>query len=455
VTTYISEPVPTDRGASKQLMVDSLETNVPGLSVDSGTMLDFLLDVVASANAEDRLLLTEQLAAIFRYSGEKIDRVAQNAAVSATGLSTWTRTAADALIGTRTVPAGTEVTLPGPDGQPVSFLTAADFTFVAPRSVSGVSVANPAVVTTSAAHGLATGQQVTISGVGGATAVNGTWTVTVLTSTTFSVAVNNTNAWTSGGTVGHVGTAAGAVGLIASIAGADGNNLQAGAVPAQTLTWLGTITVTALTSGGVDAEDDDTYLNRLADTRPLQLQAIALGDDLARWLRNQSGVDRALALDNYNGGAGVAGHITAVPVDVNGDALSSPAMTALQTAAQAITLTNLTIHIVAPTYTTITVVFTGIAAAGYSATDVETRAEQAVLDFLSRAQWGLPPTGDQRLWLETTTVRFQDLSTVLNNTAGFDHWTSLTINGGTADVVMSGPGALPKSDSSAAGTVTS
>jgi hypothetical protein len=97
VTTYISEPVPTDRGASKQLMVDSLETNVPGLSVDSGTMLDFLLDVVASANAEDRLLLTEQLAAIFRYSGEKIDRVAQNDAVSATGLSTWARTLQDAL----------------------------------------------------------------------------------------------------------------------------------------------------------------------------------------------------------------------------------------------------------------------------------------------------------------------------------------------------------------------
>jgi hypothetical protein len=77
--------------------------------------------------------------------------------------------------------------------------------------VSGVSVANPAVVTTSTAHGLTTGQQVTISGTGGATAVNATWTVTVLSGTTFSVPVNNTNAWTSGGTVYHVGTAAGAV----------------------------------------------------------------------------------------------------------------------------------------------------------------------------------------------------------------------------------------------------
>lgn len=453
MTEYISEPVPTDRGASKQLMVDSLEGDVPGLSVKTGTFLDFLLDVVASENAQDRLLLTEQLAAIFRYSGEKIDRVPQNTAISATGTSTWTRTTADATAA-RTVPAGTEITLTGSDGEPVAFQTSTSFTFVAPSTVSGVSVANPAVVTTSAAHGLASGQQVTITGVGGATAVNGTWTVAVLTSTTFSVPVNNTNAWTSGGTVSHVGTAAGAVGIVATVAGTDGNGLQTGAEPTATLTWLQAITVTALTSGGVDAEDDDTYLNRLADTRPLQLQAIALGADLARWLRNQTGVDRALALDNYNGGSGIAGHITAVPVDANGDALSSGTMTALQTAAQAITLTNLTVHIVAPTYTTITVVFTGVAQPTWDATDVETRAEQAVLDFLDRSTWGLPTTGDQRLWLETTTVRFQDISTVLNNTEGFDHWTALTINGGTSDVVMTGPGALPSSSSTASGTVT-
>jgi hypothetical protein len=277
VTTYISEPVPTDRGAAKQLMVDSLETNVPGLVRRLRHDARLPAGCRRLREREDRLLLTEQLAAIFRYSGEKIDRVAQNAAVSATGLSTWTRTLADAAHRHPDGPGGHGGHAPRSGRPAVSFLTAASFTFVAPSTVSGVSVANPAVVTTSAAHGLATGQQVTISGVGGATAVNGTWTVTVLTSTTFSVPVNNTNAWTSGGTVGHVGTAAGAVGLIASIAGSDGNNLQAGAVPAQTLTWLVTITVTALTSGGVDAEDDDTYLNRLADTRPLQLQAIALG----------------------------------------------------------------------------------------------------------------------------------------------------------------------------------
>jgi hypothetical protein len=68
-------------------------------------------------------------------------------------------------------------------------------------NVSGVSTANPGVVTTSAAHGLTTGQTVTIASVGGATQANGTWVVTVLSATTFSIPVNVTGTYTSGGTV--------------------------------------------------------------------------------------------------------------------------------------------------------------------------------------------------------------------------------------------------------------
>lgn len=75
----------------------------------------------------------------------------------------------------------------------------------ATKSVSGATVANPSVITTSAAHGLVTGDVVTISGVGGTTTVNGTFVVTVLTSTTFSVPVAGVGAYTSGGTVTPLG----------------------------------------------------------------------------------------------------------------------------------------------------------------------------------------------------------------------------------------------------------
>jgi hypothetical protein len=70
---------------------------------------------------------------------------------------------------------------------------------VTANTITGVSTANPGVVTTSAAHGLVTGQVVGIEGVGGATQANGVWTVTVLSTTTFSIPVNVTGTFSGSG----------------------------------------------------------------------------------------------------------------------------------------------------------------------------------------------------------------------------------------------------------------
>jgi hypothetical protein len=54
-----------------------------------------------------------------------------------------------------------------------------------------VSVGNPAVITTDEPHGIITGQVIEVQGtVGGAPVINGAWTVTRLTPTTFSIPVN-------------------------------------------------------------------------------------------------------------------------------------------------------------------------------------------------------------------------------------------------------------------------
>lgn len=67
-------------------------------------------------------------------------------------------------------------------------------------SITGATNASPIVVT-SAAHGLSTGDRVKISGVGGNTNANGTFVVTVLSSSTFSLDGSSGNAaYTSGGT---------------------------------------------------------------------------------------------------------------------------------------------------------------------------------------------------------------------------------------------------------------
>ena len=64
--------------------------------------------------------------------------------------------------------------------------------------ITSVTTANPSVITTSEDYPLNTGQTVVISGVGGATQANGTWVVTALTATTFSIPVNVTGAYNAG-----------------------------------------------------------------------------------------------------------------------------------------------------------------------------------------------------------------------------------------------------------------
>lgn len=60
----------------------------------------------------------------------------------------------------------------------------------------------PIAITTNPAHNFSTGQRLTIAGVGGNTAANGTWTITVVDSTHFTLSGSTgSGAYTSGGTV--------------------------------------------------------------------------------------------------------------------------------------------------------------------------------------------------------------------------------------------------------------
>jgi hypothetical protein len=68
-----------------------------------------------------------------------------------------------------------------------------------PLAISSSTAANPSVVTTPA-HGYTSGDQVTITGHATNTAINGCWTITVLSTTTFSVPVLGTGAGGATGT---------------------------------------------------------------------------------------------------------------------------------------------------------------------------------------------------------------------------------------------------------------
>lgn len=75
--------------------------------------------------------------------------------------------------------------------------------------ITGVSTADPSHVTATA-HGFSTGDKVVITGVVGAVQANGTWTITVIDANTFSIPVNVTGVYVSGGTAtGYVGGTSG------------------------------------------------------------------------------------------------------------------------------------------------------------------------------------------------------------------------------------------------------
>jgi hypothetical protein len=82
-----------------------------------------------------------------------------------------------------------------------------------------------------------------------------------------------------------------------------------------TLDYVTTITQNAATSGGVDAEDDDEYLNRLRTRLQLLTPRPILSRDFAILAEDIGGVARAIALDGYNP---LANEIQTVDVDATG-----------------------------------------------------------------------------------------------------------------------------------------
>lgn len=102
---------------------------------------------------------------------------------------------------------------------------------------------------------------------------------------------------------GATSTAVGGVALTAVLPGTSANAIgSAGGVVTliDPLAWVDHITMVAATSGGLDDEDDDAYLNRLTANLQLLTPRPILPNDFSELARNLPGVFRATALDGYN-----------------------------------------------------------------------------------------------------------------------------------------------------------
>jgi hypothetical protein len=89
----------------------------------------------------------------------------------------------------------------GPNGDSGSFCTGIPYIypFLQPRVITNATNTNPIVITTSAPHGYVTGDTVFHRGIGGNTAANGTFTITVTSPTQYTIPIQGNGVYTTGG----------------------------------------------------------------------------------------------------------------------------------------------------------------------------------------------------------------------------------------------------------------
>lgn len=227
------------------------------------------------------------------------------------------------------------------------------------------------------------------------------------------------------------------------------------------LDFVTAITLTGPTTGGIDSESDEDYLARLTGWLQLLAPRPIIASDFAAYaIQVVPGIYRALAIDNFIPPANFTAEraVAVIPIDVAGEPVSGGTKTQLDTDLQARRETNFIVNVVDPTYTIIDVSFAAKSFSGYDALDVKARAEAAVAEYLSPANWGLPPFGDRQGWIAQPVVRRFELSTVINNVEGVDYISTLTLAVppgalGTSDITMTGVGTLPR-PGTIVGTIT-
>jgi hypothetical protein len=118
-------------------------------------------------------------------------------------------------------------------------------------------------------------------------------------------------------------------------------------------------------------------------------------------------------------------------VDTAGAAIGSTLKSSVDSYLQGLRQQNFIVNVLDPAYTTIDVTWAANKKAAATASDVQTRGNQAISDFFSSALWGTPSWPiDIQGWERATVVRAQELYTILNNIDGLDYVTTLTFSNG-------------------------
>lgn len=210
------------------------------------------------------------------------------------------------------------------------------------------------------------------------------------------------------------------------------------------------VVLASATAGGADAETDAEYMSRLSQRLVALSPTPILPQDFALLSLEHPAVGRAVAIDGYNPVGPLTGQsrtVTVVVADDDGHVLSTEAKAEVVALLKAMREVNFNVFAIDPTYTTINVTASVVPVSGYDAVTMQAEVADALRAYLSPANWGAPSEGgqfgDPFPWTNQTKVRYLEITTVINNVSSVDYIVSCTVNGGTADITMTGVGPLP------------
>lgn len=234
--------------------------------------------------------------------------------------------------------------------------------------------------------------------------------------------------------------------------GEEGNSLTANPNLIDALSFVDSITLEGVTSGGVDEEEEDAYLNRLVEELQLLSLSLIVGRDFEIDARAVAGIARAKCLEAYNAETGkeAALCVSVYPVDENGAKLSAGVKEALQERQQAKVPSGVLVFVADPAYTKVKVKATITVLPGFDPATVVAAVQARLGEYLSPATWGVPAAGDASSssgWDNKTTVYRFELVSEIDRVAGVDRVASLELAEegkalGTADVALKGPVSL-------------
>jgi hypothetical protein len=244
--------------------------------------------------------------------------------------------------------------------------------------------------------------------------------------------------------------------IVAVEPGEAANGLTGVGTLVDTLAFVDDVTIVGSTAGGVDAETDDEYLARLTDELTLMAPRPIVPEDFEILARNIAGVDRAVAVDGYDPHTDTYDNertISVAAVDEDGEAVSNDTQAEIEAYLEARREVNFEVHSIDPVYTTIDVVASVVILPGFDSATVLDMVEAALNDYLDPANWGRAQSGDGRFsrpWINTTTVGYLNIARTVLMVEGVAFIDTLTVEGGTTDVDLSGdPAPLTR-----AGTMT-